>query len=603
MPHQVPWYTRLMGWAGLLTHPAGADALDPDGEDDGSPESSAAVFQVWWKEQFQFAGERKARNAIYDEMDRADLVAGILDLYCEEGTQLDYDTKRTVWIESPSNEIRNAGMECLRNLRIEETSAAVIRSMCKYGDRFQRLVYQGGRGVLAWHPVKDSSTVVRLSDKYHRLLGFKEDTKKYRGELKRDVSWPWDYVHFRLLGKDDASGYGTSILDSLYRAYRQLLMAEDSALMTRLRKGIERTLFMIDTGNLDEVEAMGQLNRWRKAFRKGERVNPGAAGYTKAFNPMNPLEDVFMPVRDGEQTRVENIAATSGIEDIFDLEYYRNKLFGTAKVPGAFLGFPGEINSKATLAQQDIRFARTIKRIVRHYVYGIRTTLDIHYGLLPTDADTSKYDTTKSSQGYIVQTAPISYLDEVDRIELLRLRHEILQSASTLATDLNLDPRTWASHLLLNYAKLPEEVVLKLVAKTDIPDTATDQAALESLSARVGPDKAKLIMDTAREQRKGAYSLSDKEKLAMAKMVHESPGLNKILNRFATTADEDAWQLQTDPAMDSFRMLNDQGKESPLFDSENTTAKMLLEDYRGLTGKGKNASRAAFADSKEPEAT
>jgi len=79
----------------------------------------------------------------------------------------------------------------------------------------------------------------------------------------------------------------------------------------------------------------------------------------------NLLEDFYIPIRGNDQsTKIDNLAGLQwqGIEDV---TYLRDKLFAALKVPKAFMGYEKDLTGKATLAAEDIRFARTIDRIQR----------------------------------------------------------------------------------------------------------------------------------------------------------------------------------------------------------------------------------------------
>ena len=103
-------------------------------------------------------------------------------------------------------------------LRIARCRSAGAR--VAMGDEFRRLIYQHGKGVLGWK-YAPAAQVHRMEDKYDRLIGFREDGKQFR-KKNHPVSWPWDYVHFRLLGPEDHTMYGTSMCAPLFRSWRQL---------------------------------------------------------------------------------------------------------------------------------------------------------------------------------------------------------------------------------------------------------------------------------------------------------------------------------------------------------------------------------------------
>jgi hypothetical protein len=502
----------------------------------------AEQTQEWFIKHLQIARDRKERYRIFDEMDTFGLVSGILDVYAEESTQKDYDRQRSVWIESKSQGMITAGDECLRNVQMEDHVSFIARREAKRGDAFQRMIYQNGKGVLGWK-LAHADKVHRLEDKFGRLIGFREDGQTYR-QKKRKVSWPWDYIHFRLLGKYEEAGYGTALLDSMFRPWRQMTLAEDSVLMYRMRRAPDRNLILVDVGNMEEHEAVQYLNAWRKRFRKFEFIDPASPNYKKQYNPLTPLEDVFVAMRRDNTTRIESLSGSGNMGELYDLDHFRNKFFGAAKVPKAYFGFEGEINAKATLIQQDVRFARTAKRLQRSVMYGIRQLLEMHYILLAQDANTWNFDFNKPDKAFLVQMSPISYLDEWERLELVELRYRIVEAMSRLATDLQLDPRVWAIYILLNYAKLPEDLVMKLISKTPDEPITTQGAGgggfggFESFPARlkgalqsVDPDQRSVILENMSPV--GMYPLAPKEKVAIARAMHQSPELRKVVGDIA----------------------------------------------------------------------
>jgi len=551
---------RLLSLFNMTRHPFGLSPDDIGGDVRGKQ------LQEWWKDQFEMPGvnDRKQRTEIFKQMASFDLVGAILDVYAEEATQKDYDRGRAIWVESPTARMVTAGDACLRNIKAEDRASAVVRSMAQMGDVFRRLIYKTGRGVLGWKHMSVDKTF-RVEDKYDRLIGFKADGQTFRGTKAYPVSWPWDVVHFRLLGKDEHTMYGTSALESMFRSWRQMTLGEDSMLMYRLRRAPDRNLIFIDVGSMEEHEAMNFVNAWRKRFRKHEFIDPATPEYRKQYNPLTPLEDIFWPVRGAENnSRVESLAGAGNVGDIVDIEFFRDKFFGAAKTPKAYFGFEGEINAKATLMQQDVRFARTIKRMQRAAIYGFRQVLDIHFTLLATEHNDEQYNPEKNK--YLVQMSPVSYLDEWERLELLQLRHQIVDGMSQWAQTLSLNPRIWATYILLNYAKLPEDLVLKLISKAPeepVPmegggggfEAQSDADMWKTLRAKGG---IKLIDDDGtlhrlteeeRSAAKGFYPLSKSEEVMIGRLMHTDPKLRQIVSNFAEVSMDDLIEQQTDPSV------------------------------------------------------
>ncbi len=576
---------RMLSMFKLTSHPY----LPPDDDE----RHELKKLEEWWEQQFKMSATRQERYRLFREMDEFGLVQSVLDAMAEEATQPDYDRQRSVWIDSTDVQMVKAGEACLANCAVEDKINPIVRRAALLGDEFRRLVYQTGKGVLGWKACP-AEKVHRKEDKFDRLVGFMQDGKKFRAPRGHSVSWPWDYVHFRLLGKDEGTMYGTSAAMPLFRPWRQLVLSEDAVLMYRLRRAPDRNLIFVDVGDMEEHEASTFVSAWRKRFRKFEFIDPASPDYRKQYNPLTPLEDIFWPVRGSEQnSRVESLTGVGNMGDLFDLEHFRDKFFGAARAPKAYFGFEGEINAKATLMQQDVRWARTLKRIQKMGVYGLRNLLDIHYTLLHTSDKDDKFDINKHP--YLLMMSPISYLDEWERLELLQLRVQVVESMSRWAADMQMNPRVWSTYLLLNYAKLPEDLVLKLIAKAPKEPPPPMAGGFED----VPPDDRPRLVEAFQRQRtqkwlaetdeewvKGYYGISPKEERMIAAAMHGDPKLRKIVGDFAEVMMEDIVERQTDPSVLPPRYPDPKNAKAVIILEDNyeddSEAKTLKEDLEAL---------------------
>jgi Bacteriophage T4-like portal protein (Gp20) len=586
-PHRTGWFTNLLSQFQRTQHPAAAE-LDDDDTDHDLPDGPNQVLDL-----LKMDADRKKRLSLFDEMDSFGLVSSVLDLYAEESTQPDYDKQRRVWIDSSKSTMVKQGDLCLTNLQIEDRVTGIARRIAKYGDEFRRHIYEAGKGVLGWRSV-NAGDVSRIEDRYARLVGFKEDGKTYR-QKSRTESWPWDYTHFRLLGKDKDDLYGTSMLEAMFRPWRQLALTEDSMLMYRLRRAPDRNAVFVNVGTMDPTEAAQWLNTYRKKFRKHEFVDPASANYKKQYNPLTPLEDVFLAVRNGDEVRVETLSGSGNIGEVYDLEYFRDAFFGSARVPKAYLGFEGEINAKATLIMQDVRFARGCKRLRSAVIQGIRNTLDIHFVLSGEPGGENSYDPTKAENAYVVQMSPISYLDEFERLELVQLRFQILEAQMRVGTDLQLDTRVWASYILLNYAKLPEELVLRLLTKAEKPVEPPEQAAFEQSLTPKSRELWEALPKQLRDQvlnrtpaPKQTFALSEAEAREVAFLIHRDAKVRKVIGDicylFAGPDLSEAAQQQVDSSLVPPRTSAGKIVSETV---EDAAAKQLAEDLKELTAAAK----------------
>jgi hypothetical protein len=120
------------------------------------------------------------------------------------------------------------------------------------------------------------------------------------------------------------------------------------------------------------------MQKMIERMKKSPLIDPKTGDYNLRYNMMNITEDFYLPVR-GKDSGTE-IDTMQGLQfnAIEDIEYLRNKLMAAFKVPKAFLGYEEDLSGKATLAAQDVRFARTIERIQRIVVSELTKIAIIH---------------------------------------------------------------------------------------------------------------------------------------------------------------------------------------------------------------------------------
>lgn len=602
--HAFPWYSRMWDFFGLNLHAVSSD----EGEEDAGDKSYLEKLRKFWQDQFNLPGDRKERYRIFREMESFDMIGAILDVYAEESTQMDFEKKAAIWLESKHQHMIDAGKTCLQNIMAEDRLFGLTREMCLLGDQIRRNLYSPGKGILGWKYV-DPSKVHRVEDKYDRLHGFREDGQtKFRVSKKESVSYAWDYVHFRLIGKDNQTQWGSSVTGGLYRPWRQLALLEDTDLTYQVRRSAERNAVMVDVGDMDEVEANERLRRVERKLKRHTFIDPASPQYKKNYLPTTPIEDVFLALRGAEDaTRIEPMGTAGQPLQPERMDYYRNKLFGAAKVPKAYFGFEGEIDAKATLMQQDVRFARTMKRIQKALVYGFRNTLDIHFMLFDPKPEENRYNIHEHP--YTVMMAPIAYLDEWERLELVQLRYSLIESMAGLGQALQIDATAWATYVLIHYAKLPENVVRILLRKGDTPEVpqpggpfggAPDAAlggngngqpprnpAAESLrrkrmmltevEKKFGQNKNNTSWKT------GFQQLTPDEDRQIAEAVHHSPLLRKIIGDIAEihADDMDPANQQTDPSLLPPTLINTNGERILFEDTmeDEPEIKRLKEDF------------------------
>lgn len=304
--------------------------------------------------------DRISRYSEFSEMEFTAEIGAALDIYADESCSSD-EKGKCFHIYSENPEIKKALEDLFYDtLNVEFNLRPWIRNLVKYGDFFLYNEVVPDIGVVSCHPIPVNEV--------EREEGFdREDPYAIRFRwLTRGnkILENWQVTHLRILGNDLFLPYGTSVLEPARRIWRQLIMMEDAMLVYRVVRSPERRVFYIDVGNTAPNDIPTYMEAAKAALRSNTQIDKTNGRMDYRYNPVAVDEDYFIPVR-GEAggTKIETLAGGQHVSATEDVEYLQKKLFAALKIPRAYLGFDESISSKATLAQEDVRFSRTINII------------------------------------------------------------------------------------------------------------------------------------------------------------------------------------------------------------------------------------------------
>jgi len=266
-------------------------------------------------------------------------------------------------VKCPNEEIKSI-LETLyfKTLNLESNLFSWSRNMCKYGDFFLYLDIDDKLGI--------TSGIGLPANQIERMEGKDKTNSNYvqfqwnSGGLTFEN---WQIAHFRILGNDKHSPYGTSVLDPARRIWRQLTLLEDAMMAYRITRSPERKVFYIDVGNVPPEDIEQYMQKVMTQMKRNQILDSNTGRVDLRYNPTSVDEDYFIPVRGGvNNTKIEALPGGQFASAIEDVKYLRDKLFAALKVPMSYLiRGEGATEDKTTLAQKDIRFARTIQRLQR----------------------------------------------------------------------------------------------------------------------------------------------------------------------------------------------------------------------------------------------
>jgi hypothetical protein len=317
---------------------------------------------------------RAERYVDFDQMEYTPEIASALDIYADEMTTHS-KIQPMLTIKCSNEEIKAVLHSLYHNImNIQHNLFGWCRSMCKYGDFFLYLDVDEKYGI---------RTVIGLPiQEVERLEGEDKSNPDYIQFQWNSAGLTlenWQMAHFRVLGNDKYVPYGTSCLEPARRIWRQLTLLEDAMMAYRIVRAPDRRVFKIDVGSIPADEVEQYMQKVMSQMKRNQVVDENTGRVDLRYNPLSIEEDYFIPVRGTTSSDVSALPGGSYTGDIEDVKYLRDKLFSALKVPASYLtNAEGAEEDKTTLAQKDVRFARTIQRLQRAVVTELEKIGIIH---------------------------------------------------------------------------------------------------------------------------------------------------------------------------------------------------------------------------------
>jgi len=410
--------------------------------DSTSAYASTAKYSNWLPEVYSGPPDRLQRYAVYDQMNYDHEISAAIDTIADFGTEVDEVTKLPLVIKfnddpTPS-EIqileKSLGQWCRLN-KINRRLWRMFRSVLIYGDQF--FLRDPETFKLYWiDPAKVEKVIVNESDgkkiesyfvkdidlNMKSLVGtnqlnklsneaFGSNSIIFSPPMQGNMNYvsggyggagtanyqdggatAVDAEHIVQLsltdGMNAAWPFGLSILEQIYKVYKQKELLEDAILIYRIHRAPERRVFFIDVGTMPPNKAQQYLERIRyevQQKRIPSRTGGGANVVDSTYNPMSILEDYFFAVTsEGRGSKVEVLPGGENLGDIDDLRYFNNKMLRALGVPSSYLptgpedGTASVTDGKVgTAFIQEFRFAKVVTR----YQQQVIEPLDMEFKL------------------------------------------------------------------------------------------------------------------------------------------------------------------------------------------------------------------------------
>jgi hypothetical protein len=328
--------------------------------------------------------------ADYDAMDTDAICCSALDIVADECT-LKNEQGEVLQIRSSDENIQKLLYNLFYSvLNIEFNLWSWVRNMAKYGDFYLKLEIAEDYGV--YNVIPFSAYNIIREEGYNpdnpQEVRFKYDPNAtlasstgYSAQKNNDTGiWfdNFEMAHFRLTGDVNYLPYGRSYLEPGRKLFKQYVLIEDAMLIHRIVRAPERRIFYVNVGSIPPGEVDNYMQKMIQKMKKTPLIDPNTGNYNLKYNQQNLLEDFFIPVRGNDTSTKIDTAKGLDYNGIEDVAYFREKLFAALKIPKAFMGYEKDLTGKATLAAEDIRFARTIERLQRIIISELTKIALVH---------------------------------------------------------------------------------------------------------------------------------------------------------------------------------------------------------------------------------
>ena len=397
----------MAGWKKHFTRYDGAT---------GGSKTATSRWQSWLPEVYSGQPNRVERYVQYDQMDQDSEINAALDTIAEFSTQTDSNNQLPFKVhfkdeatESEVNALETALSQWCNINDWERRAFGMFRSAIKYGDQF--FIRDDETYVLNWvNPSDVVKAVVNEStgkeiDQYivkNIQLNLADkvlvDTRKtdnstttpfmptsrgggqpqaYQG-MANTQEFAVDAKHMIHVSLTDGMNvgwpFGNSILDSVFKVYKQKELLEDSIIIYRVQRAPERRVFYIDVGNMPAHKAMAFVERTKNEVHQTRIPNKSGGGTNvmdAAYNPLSIMEDYFFAqTAEGRGSKVEVLPGGDNLGEIDDLKYFNNKLMRGLRIPSSYLPTGADDGTMTyndgrvgTALIQEYRFAKYCERI------------------------------------------------------------------------------------------------------------------------------------------------------------------------------------------------------------------------------------------------
>jgi hypothetical protein len=405
---------------------------------------------------------RLERYKDYEQMDQMGEISLALDLYADETSLVDPERKHTLVIRARNRRLRKELENLFFNiLRWDTYNRPTTRYLCKYGDAPFEVILDADRSGVSSLKFMNVYNFTRIETRYGDLVGFFYMDALYP---RPQFLHPWQVMHLRLTSFENIyHPYGRAVLDGGRKAFKQLRLMEDAALIYRITRAPEKRKFSIPVGNIPPKEVPEYMQMIARNFKRQRFYNPTTGTFDERYSPLIQEDDIFLPRRpDGSGPDIDVLPGAENLDQIADIEYFKKKMIAPMKIPFARVGIGegGGESSEKSLSQSHAEFAKAVQWIQREVATGLTKIAIIHLAL--------RGYRTEDLRGFELALTATSAMEELYRIETWQTRVGVMADLK----ELGWFPKEW---IVTHFTDLSPDEIEELEEMEGIANTPDEQ--------------------------------------------------------------------------------------------------------------------------------
>lgn len=359
-----------------------------------------AASTTWYNNHLDNSGARINRLRRYNEADKCSVeISRALDILAEDISSCNADDEYVFQIEYPDDsKVKKTTIKIMdetlklwgSRTKMDTNLFERIRKTIKYGATFYKIEADGSYRELPTERFvgyivadDDEERVTHyiynpegeLVDLCGKIINQQKVAKKRFGEY---IPIP---VNDMVILKVGDSPFGMSVIEPVYRTWKQMSLIEDAVIIYRVVRAPERRIYYIDVGNLQGPKREAAIEKQRLRLMQKQAAKNGSV--TTEYDPHTTSEDIFIPTNStGKGSRIETLPGGQNLGEVGDLEWFAKKLAAGLRIPYSMIDTQGDQQQQFTdmrvgqMYQIEMRYMGYVKRFQRRFSEVLRKNFE-----------------------------------------------------------------------------------------------------------------------------------------------------------------------------------------------------------------------------------